>query len=114
MPSMTVYDVVFTATERVLLLLGWDKIKVKTHNFTKEDGDAAYSQLKKANQNLRKRLKESGIESEENDRPNKANWEKNTPQLRHVTCATTTTTPSYTQQTWTSGNAFDAAATGTV
>lgn len=114
MPSMTLYDVVFTATERVLLLLGWDKIKDKRHDFTKENEDAAYSQLKKANKNLRRRLKESGIESEENDRPNKADWEKDTPQLRHVTCATTTTTPTYTQQTWTSGNAFDAAATGTV
>ena len=114
MAPLSVYEVVFTLTERVLLLLGWDKVKGSKHEFTRENEDAAYSKLKKTNQALRKRLERCGVESEDADRPTKASWEQNTPQLRHVTCATTSSLPSYAEETWTSGNAFDAAATGTV
>lgn len=114
MPTLSLYEILFTVTERILLLLGWDRVKLSNYNFSEKREDGAYIELKRTNIKLRKRLKKSGVAEDAQSRPSQASWEKNTPQLRHITCATSTPIEPQPQHTWTSDTAFDASLTGTV
>lgn len=103
-------NIVVTVTERLLLLLGWDKIKPLRESVY--DSNSSYQELKKTNQNLRRRLQQT--DSAEGERPTTASWEHNAPILRPI--ASVLPQPKTERASaWSSdGAAFDAAATGTV
>lgn len=94
-------------TERVLLLLGWERVRQTTHS-------DVYGSDRKKKFSAKNREKEQ----EEEERPTKAEWEKNTPALRHrgvadVNASAQEYRPEINQ--WSSDTtAFDAAVTGTV
>jgi len=104
--------VVAMLTERLLLLLGWDKIKPLRESVYNGNPDSSYQELQKTNQNLRRRLQQT--DSGEGERPTTASWEHNAPTLRPI--AVVLPQPKTERASaWSSdGAAFDAAATGTV
>lgn len=114
MSALSVHVISATLTERLLLLLGWDKVKSTRENVYGGKKETTYQELKKVNQNLRKRLQATGLAQGSGARPTSASWEQNAPTLRPMTIATSQP-ESLRASAWSSdGAAFDAAATGTV
>lgn len=105
-------DVVVTLTERLLLLLGWDKIKPLRESVY--EPSSSFQELKEVNHQLRKRLKQTDASEGKAQRPISASWEQNAPTLRPVPIATPQPRNAHTSAWSSDGAAFDAAATGTV
>lgn len=113
MSALSIHALSATLTERLLLLLGWDKVKPIRENVYGRKKDSSYQELKEVNQNLRKRLQQNDSENKA-ERPTSASWEQNAPTLRPVSIATPQP-ERISASAWSSdGAAFDAAATGTV
>lgn len=105
-------DVVVTLTERLLLLLGWDRIKPLRESVY--ESNSSFQKLKEVNQQLRKRLNQTGAGEDKSQRPTSASWEQNAPTLRPVPVATPQPRNAHASAWSSDGAAFDAAATGTV
>lgn len=103
-------NIVVTLTERLLLLLGWDKIKPLRESVY--NSNSSFQELKEVNQKLRNRLKQTGAGKAQ--RPTSASWEQNAPTLRPVPISTPQPRNAHTSAWSSDGAAFDAAATGTV
>ena len=107
-------DTCIFATERVLLLLGWERVVNKSkHNFVYKDD--SHERVNGAEGSARRRRKDTTKNGGET-RPSKAAWEKNAPTLGPVKVVTTSSLRQATNvgnQMWES-SAFDTAVTGTV
>ena len=101
MPQLV--DFCISATERLLLLLGWDRVHAK-----KTSSDEAYSAGKKTQGRMRKRKNGAHVK-----RPSKAEWDKEVNLAPVTQVSATSTPPSATSSNWTA-DAFDTAVTGTV
>ncbi len=107
MPTLSVHAICATLTERLLLMLGWDKVKPLRASVYKDD--SSYQELQKVNSQLRKRLQKKS-----ESKTSGASWEQDTPKLRPVPIATPQPQTTHNNAWSSDGTAFDAAATGTV
>lgn len=96
---------VCSATERLLLLLGWERVvRPSSHSFTKKStaGDKAYADLKSA---VHKRTATSSADS---------SWERERPRLRMPTVSVPVSVSTHSESNWTP-DAFEVGEqTGTV